>query len=71
MLKKGASNRDPALHGSCKCSHMSPYAALSKSPRTLADDPMLVLQHPAEAGCTFFAFSVAFKGCAAFMVVKP
>jgi hypothetical protein len=50
---------------------MSPYAALSKSPRALADGPMLVLQHPAEAGCTFFAFMVAFKGRAEFMVVKP
>jgi imidazolonepropionase-like amidohydrolase len=46
LLKNGASGRDPALRGSCKCSHMSPYAALSKSPRALADGPMLVFQHP-------------------------
>jgi hypothetical protein len=48
VLKSGASGRDPALRGSCKCSHISPYAALSKSPRILADGPMLVFQHP---GC--------------------
>jgi imidazolonepropionase-like amidohydrolase len=46
LLKNGASVRDPALRGSCKCSHMPPYAALSKSPRALADGPMLVFQHP-------------------------
>jgi hypothetical protein len=71
MLKNGAADRDPALRGSCKCSHMSPYAALSKSPRALTDGPMLVLQHPPEARCPFFAFSVAFKDYAKFTVVKP
>jgi hypothetical protein len=44
--KNGASGRDPALHGSCKCSHISQYAALSKSPCALADGPMLVFQLP-------------------------
>jgi hypothetical protein len=48
LLKNGASGRDPALRGSCKCSHMSQYAALSKSPRALADGLMLVFQHPAK-----------------------
>ena len=42
VLKKGVSSRDPALHGYCKCSHMSPYAGLSESPRALADGLMLV-----------------------------
>jgi hypothetical protein len=46
LLKNGASGRDPALRGSCKCSHIGRYAALSKSPRALADDPMLVFQQP-------------------------
>jgi hypothetical protein len=47
-FKNCASGRDPALRGSCKCSHISPYAALSKSPRALADGLMLVFQHPAK-----------------------
>jgi len=46
VLKNGASGRDPALRGFCKCSHISQYAALSKSPRALADGPMLVFPHP-------------------------
>jgi len=49
MLKKGASGRDPALRDSCKCSHICRYAALSKSPRALADGLMLVFQHPVVA----------------------
>jgi len=43
VLKKGASGRDPVLRGFCKRSHVSPYAALSKAPRALADGLMLVL----------------------------
>jgi hypothetical protein len=43
VLKNGASGRDPALHGYCKCSHIKRYAALSNPPRALADGPMLVL----------------------------
>jgi hypothetical protein len=46
VLKNGVSGRDPALRGSCKCSHISQYAALSKSPRALADGLILVFQHP-------------------------
>jgi predicted alpha/beta-hydrolase family hydrolase len=46
LLKNGASSRDPALHGFRKCSHMTEYAALSKTPRALADGPALVFQHP-------------------------
>jgi multidrug efflux system outer membrane protein len=45
VVKLGASGRDPALHGFCKCSHIDEYAALSKTPRALADGPMLVFQH--------------------------
>jgi hypothetical protein len=30
-----------------KCSHFIEYAALSKTPRALADGPILVFQHPA------------------------
>jgi hypothetical protein len=47
LLKNGASSHDPALRGSCKCSHLNQYAAHSKSPHALADGPMLVFQHPA------------------------
>jgi hypothetical protein len=47
MLKNCASGRDPALCGYCKCSHMTEYAALSKTPHALADGLMLVFQHPA------------------------
>jgi hypothetical protein len=47
LLKNGASSHDPALRGSCKCSHISQYAARSKSPRALTDGPMFVFQHPA------------------------
>jgi hypothetical protein len=46
VLKNGASGRDPALCGFCKCSHIIEYAALSKTPRALADDLMLVFEHP-------------------------
>ncbi len=46
LLKSGASRRDPALRGFCKCSHMTEYAAVSKTPHALADGPMLVFQHP-------------------------
>jgi predicted alpha/beta-hydrolase family hydrolase len=46
LLKNGASNRDPALCGFRKCSHMTEYAARSKTPHALADGPMLVFQHP-------------------------
>jgi hypothetical protein len=49
-FKNGASGRDPALRGSCNCSHISQYAALSKSPRVLADGLMLVFQVPFQAG---------------------
>jgi hypothetical protein len=45
-LKICVSGRDPALHGFCKCSHISRYAALSKTPRALADGLILVFQHP-------------------------
>jgi hypothetical protein len=48
VLKNGASGRDPALRGFCKCSHIDEYAALSKAPHALADGLMLVLQHPAK-----------------------
>jgi len=34
------------LRGFCKCSHIIEYAALSKTPRALADGLMLVFQHP-------------------------
>jgi len=37
MLKNRASHRDPALNGYCKCSHMTEYATLSKTPHALAD----------------------------------
>jgi hypothetical protein len=50
LFKNGASVRDPALRGSCKCSHISRYAALSKLPRALADGPRLVFQYPARSG---------------------
>jgi hypothetical protein len=46
VLKNGASGRDPALRGFCKCSHIDEYAALSKTPRAWADDLMLVFEHP-------------------------
>jgi hypothetical protein len=46
VLKNYASGRDPVLRGFCKCSHIMEYAALSKAPRALADDLMLVFQHP-------------------------
>jgi hypothetical protein len=35
------------LRGFCKCSHINQYAALSKTPRALADGLMLVFEHPA------------------------
>jgi hypothetical protein len=31
LLKNGASSHDPALLGSCKCSHLNQYAAHSKN----------------------------------------
>jgi hypothetical protein len=46
VLKNRALGRDPALCGFCKCSHMTEYAALSKTPHALADGRMLVFQHP-------------------------
>jgi hypothetical protein len=46
LSKNRASSRDPALHGFCKYSHIHEYAALSKTPRALADGLMLVLQQP-------------------------
>jgi hypothetical protein len=46
VLKNGASGRDPALCGFCKCSHIFEYAALSKTPHALADGPMFVFQDP-------------------------
>jgi hypothetical protein len=46
VLKNGASGRDPALCGFCKCSHIDEYAALSKTPHALADGLMLVFQYP-------------------------
>jgi hypothetical protein len=49
VLKNRASRRDPALCGFCKCSHITQYAALSKTPHALADGLMLVFQHPAKA----------------------
>jgi hypothetical protein len=33
------------LRGFCKCSHILEYAALSKTPRALADGLMLVFQN--------------------------
>jgi hypothetical protein len=53
VLKNGASGRDPALRGYCKCSHISNYAALSKTPRALADGPILVFRHPVVGVCLF------------------
>jgi hypothetical protein len=50
VLKNCASRRDPALCGYCKCSHMTAYAALSKTPHALADGLMLVFQHPVRNG---------------------
>jgi hypothetical protein len=46
MSKNGVSGRDPALPGFCKCSHIDEYAALSKTPRALADGLILVFRHP-------------------------
>jgi hypothetical protein len=40
-LKNCASGRDPAERGFCNCSHIDEYAALFKTPRALADVPML------------------------------
>jgi hypothetical protein len=60
VLKNGASGRDPALRGSCKCSHISQYAALSKSPRALADGLMLVFKHPCYAALQQIAPMVEF-----------
>jgi hypothetical protein len=45
-LKNGISGRDPALRGFYKCSHISQYAALSKTPRAWADGLILVFQRP-------------------------
>jgi hypothetical protein len=49
VLKNRASRRDPALCGFCKCSHMTAYAALSKTPHALADGLMLVFQYPVKS----------------------
>jgi hypothetical protein len=46
VLKNCTEGRDPVLRGFCKCSHIIEYAALSKAPRALADDLMLVFQRP-------------------------
>jgi len=43
-LKNGASNRDPALRGFFKQSHIRRYAARSKPPRALAGGPKLDFQ---------------------------
>jgi hypothetical protein len=51
VLKNRASRRDPALCIFCKCSHMTEYASLSKSPHALADGLMLVFQHPVKYAC--------------------
>jgi hypothetical protein len=50
-LKNSASRRDPALCGSCKCSHLNEYAALSKTPHALSNGMMLVSKHPVEQDC--------------------
>jgi hypothetical protein len=50
VFKNGASRRDPALCGFCKCSPINAYAALSRTPHASADGPMLVFQHPADSG---------------------
>jgi hypothetical protein len=46
VSKNGVSGRDPALRAFCKCSHIMKYAALSKTPRALADGLILVFHHP-------------------------
>jgi hypothetical protein len=46
VSKNSFSGRDPALRGFCKCSHIMEYAALSKTPRALADGLILVFKHP-------------------------
>jgi hypothetical protein len=46
VLKNRAQGRNPALCDFCKCSHLTEYAALSKTPQALADDFMFVFQHP-------------------------
>jgi hypothetical protein len=46
MSKNGVSGRDPVLRGFWKCSPINGYAALSKTPRALADGLILVFQHP-------------------------
>jgi len=46
VLKNCVSGRDPAMRGFCKCSHIIEYAALSKTPRALADGLILVFQYP-------------------------
>jgi len=52
VSKNCVSGRDPALRGFCKCSHISEYAPLSKTPRAWADGLILVFQHPVkEAAC--------------------
>jgi hypothetical protein len=43
-LKNGASGRDPALRGILEMLATYSYAALSRTPRALADGPMLVFQ---------------------------
>ena len=59
VFKKSASDRDPALRSFCKGSHISEYAALSKTPRALADASMLVFQYPAWM-LMFWRFAVGF-----------
>jgi hypothetical protein len=48
LMKNRASGRDPALCGFCKCSHMTAYVALSKTPHALADGLMLAFQYPVD-----------------------
>jgi hypothetical protein len=48
VVKNSATVRDPALCDSCKCSHIFKYAALSKTPRALADGLILVFHHPVD-----------------------
>jgi hypothetical protein len=52
VLKNCASSREPALCGFCRCSNIVEYAALSKTPRALADGLMLAFQHSVTAALT-------------------
>jgi hypothetical protein len=46
VLKNGVYGLDPALCGFCKCSHITQYAALCKTPQAFADSLILVFRHP-------------------------